>query len=156
MGRVAASLQSIVITLWVGALWVSGFVVAPLLFSTIPDRTLAGSIAGKLFATTAWIGIACAVFLIILRLAGFRAAAFHQPLTWIVAAMLAFTLAGEFGVQPVLAALREQALPLPVMESAQRDSFAFWHGVAGILYAANGLLGAVLVVLHATRTEKIK
>jgi hypothetical protein len=43
-------------------------------------------------------------------------------------------VAGQFGVQPILAGLKEQALPREVMESVFRDRFATWHGVASILY----------------------
>jgi hypothetical protein len=36
--------ERILLTLWVGALWVAGFIVAPLLFSELDDRALAGSL----------------------------------------------------------------------------------------------------------------
>ena len=61
--------------------------------------------------------------------------------------MLALAVAGEFAVQPVLAALKEQALPKQVMESVLRDRFATWHGVASGLYVIQSVLGAVLVIL---------
>ncbi len=61
--------------------------------------------------------------------------------------MLVLTAAGEFGVQPVLAALKEQALPKQVMESVLRDRFATWHGVASGLYVIQSVLGAALVIL---------
>ena len=63
--------------------------------------------------------------------------------------MLALTLAGEFGVQPILASLKDQALPASVMESVFRDRFAAWHGVASVLYLIQSVLGMVLVWLHA-------
>lgn len=147
MRSFADALQSIAATLWVGALWAVGFVVAPVLFATLTDRALAGQLAGKLFGLMAWIGIGCAVYLIIYRLARFGASAFRRGVLWIVLLMLALVMAGEFGVQPIMAALKEQALPKQVMESVFRDRFAVWHGVSSGLYVIQSILGAVLVIL---------
>lgn len=147
MRSIADSLQSITATLWVGGLWVTGYVVAPVLFSQLDDRALAGLVAGRLFSLLAWIGMACAAYLLIYRLARYRAGALRQGLFWIVIVMLALVLAGEFGVQPVMAALKEQALPGSVMESALRDRFALWHGVSSVIYLLESLLGAALIVL---------
>ena len=147
MRCIADALQSMTATLWVGGLWVIGFVVAPVLFATLPDRAQAGLLAGKFFSLIAWIGMACAVYLLVYRLARDGAGALRQGLFWTVLLMLVLTLAGEFGVQPVLAALKEQALPKQVMESVLRDRFATWHGVASGLYVIQSVLGAALVIL---------
>jgi len=147
MRNLAAALQSIAATLWVGGMWVTGYVVAPVLFATLSDRTLAGLVAGRLFSLIAWIGMACAAYLLIDRLVRYRAGALRQALFWIVIVMLALTLAGEFGVQPVMAALKQQAWPSPVMESALRDRFALWHGVSSVIYLIESLLGAALIIL---------
>ena len=147
MRSIADALQSMTATLWVGGLWTIGFIVAPVLFATLPDRALAGLLAGKLFSLIALLGIACALYLIVYRLARDGKGALRQGLFWIVLLMLALTLAGEFGVQPVLAALKEEALPRQVMESVLRDRFAFWHGVASGLYVIQSVLGAALVIL---------
>jgi Na+/H+ antiporter NhaC len=147
MRKLADALQSIAATLWVGGLWVTGYVVAPVLFATLNDRALAGLVAGRLFSLLAWIGMACAAYLLIYRLVRYRAGALRQGLFWIVIVMLALTLAGEFGVQPVMAALKQQALPSPVMESALRDRFVLWHGVSSVIYLIESVLGAALIIL---------
>lgn len=147
MCRIADALQSIAATLWVGGMWAIGYVVAPVLFSRLGDRALAGLIAGKLFSLIAWIGIGCALYLLVFRLARAGAGAFRQGLFWIVLLMLALVCAGEFGVQPIMAALKEEALPKQVMESVLRDRFATWHGVSSVLYVIQSLLGGALVVL---------
>jgi hypothetical protein len=147
MRKLADALQSIAATLWVGGLWVTGYVVAPVLFATLNDRALAGLVAGRLFSLLAWVGMSCAAYLFIYRLARYRAGALRQGLFWIVIVMLALTLAGEFGVQPVMAALKQQAWPSPVMESALRDRFALWHGVSSVIYLIESLLGAALIIL---------
>ena len=84
MKSFADALQSIAVTLWVGGMWVAGFVVAPMLFSRLADRALAGTLAGRLFTLIAFIGIACAAYLLIYRLMRYGAAGFRQGFFWIV------------------------------------------------------------------------
>lgn len=147
MRRLAEALQAVAATLWVGGLWVTGYMVAPVLFSTLPDRSLAGLLAGKLFGLMAWVGIGCALYLLLFRFARHGAAAFRQAVLWVLLLMLALVCAGEFGVQPVMAALKAQALPQQIMESVLRDRFAAWHGVSSGLYVIQSLLGIALVIL---------
>lgn len=148
MRSIADALQSIAVTLWVGGMWAAGFIVAPVLFSRLGDRALAGLMAGTLFTLIACIGIACAVYLLAYRAARFRLACLGQGFFWVTAIMLALVLAGEFGVRAIMEGLRAQALPSQVMESVLRDRFMTWHGVASALYVVQSLLGVVLVVLH--------
>jgi hypothetical protein len=147
MGRFAEALQSIAATLWVGAMWGIGYIVAPVLFSRLGDRALAGLIAGKLFSLIAWVGIGCAIYLLLFRMLRSGTGVFRQGVFWIALLMLALVCAGEFGIQPIMAALKEEALPKQVMESVLRDRFAAWHGVSSVLYIIQSLLGAALVVL---------
>jgi hypothetical protein len=148
MRSLAAALYSIAVTAWVGSLMAIGFIAAPLLFARIADRGLAGALAGDMFAITAWVGLACGGYLILYLLAvkGWRA--FQSGVFWIVLLMLALAAAGHFGVQPILAQLKADALPRQVMESALRDRFATWHGVSSALYLVQTLLGIALLVLQ--------
>ena len=148
MRSFADALQSIAVTLWVGGMWAVGFVAAPLLFAKLGDRALAGLMAGRLFDIVAWIGIACAAYLLVFRMARHGAACLKQGFFWTALVMLILVLAGIFGVQPVMEALRAQALPKEVMGSVLRDRFMTWHGVASALYVVQSLLGIALVVLH--------
>lgn len=148
MKSLAELLQAVAVTLWIGGLWVVGLLVAPLLFQALTDRALAGNLAGEFFAAMAWIGLGCGTYLLGYRLQRFGAAALRQPFFWLVLSMLALTVAGHFGVQPILAGLRQQALPLEVMQSPLRDRFAVWHGVAGVLFLIQCALGLAVVGLH--------
>lgn len=148
MKTVAESLQAIAVTLWIGGLWVTGLLVAPLLFQVLPDRALAGTLAGRIFAAMAWIGLGCGLYLLAFRLQRFGAQALRQSFCWLVLLMLLLTAGGYFGVQSVLASLRQQALPLEVMQSPLGDRFALWHGVAGVLFLVQCVLGLAMVVLH--------
>jgi hypothetical protein len=148
MRSIADGFHAIALTLWIGGLWMIGLLVAPMLFYTMTDRVVAGSVAGKLFTLVAYTGIVCASYILIFRLARFGVAGMKQGRFWIVLAMLALILVGEFGVQPVLAAIKSQALPAEVLEGVFRDRFAAWHGVASVLYLIECLLGVWLVWLQ--------
>lgn len=148
MVRLLDAVQAIAVTLWVGVLWTSGLVVAPLLFETLDDRTLAGNIAGRVFELTAWIGLVCGVCILFIWFVLRRRRGSNHAVLWLVIAMLVLTLVGQFGIQPVLAAMREQVHPQPVMQSALSARFAFWHVVASLIYLAQCLLGAALVIMR--------
>ena len=149
MKTLTEAIYATALTLWIGGLWAIGYIVAPTLFYSVADRTLAGMLAGKLFTLIAYVGIGCAVYLLLFRLVRFGAASFKHGIFWIVLCLLLLTLAGEFGVQPILAGLKDQALPKGVMESVFRGRFAAWHGVASVLYLIESVLGILLVWLHA-------
>ena len=112
----------------------------------LDSRAQAGAIAGELFSLMAYIGLACGGYLALHRLFRFGAGALRQMPFWIVLAMLLLVAASQFGVAPILAGLKEQALPKQVMESISRDRFATWHGVSSGLYVIVSVLGAALLV----------
>lgn len=147
MKSLSDALHAIALTLWVGGLWTVGLMVAPMLFHTLADRALAGTLAGQFFAAIAYIGLGCGIYLLLFRLVRAGPQALKQLFFWIVLLMLALTVAGHFGVQPILAGLKEQALPNQVMESIFRDRFAAWHGVSSVLYLIQCGLGLALVLL---------
>jgi hypothetical protein len=144
--RFWGALYSLGISIWVGGLLAIGYLAAPILFAQLSDRMLAGNLAGAMFSAVAWVGIACGMYLLVFLLAtkGWRAV--KVGVFWIVLIMFGLTLAGHFGIQPILAQLKADALPRQVMESALRDRFATWHGVSSILYLLQSLLGVALVV----------
>ncbi len=148
MRRLAESLYVLAITLWVGGLWAIGFIAAPSLFASLKDRVLAGELAGNLFGLIAWVGMACAAWLLAYLAVRRGTAMFKLAVFWLVLAMLLLVLVGHFGIQPILAQLKAEAWPRSVMESAVKSRFAAWHGVAGGLYALQCLLGAALVLLQ--------
>jgi hypothetical protein len=75
--------------------------------------------------------------------------AFKSPVFWLVLFMLLLTVAGYFGVQPIMAQLKADSLPREVMESALRDRFAAWHGVSSVIYLVQSLLGLLLVAVQS-------
>jgi MFS family permease len=143
-----SALYNLAVALWVGGLLAIGYLAAPVLFSQLADRSLAGAVAGAMFSVIAWVGLACGSYLLLYVLAGKGWRAIQSGVFWIVLLMLALTAAGHFGVQPILAQLKADALPRQVMESALRDRFSTWHGVSSALYLVQSLLGIALAVLQ--------
>lgn len=145
MNRVWEALANILLVVWIGSLLTLGAIAAPVLFSALDDKQLAGMLAGKMFTVGAWVGTAAGVYLLLYRLIRDGAAAFKSLFFWIVLIMWLFTLAGHFGIQPILQNLKNQALPLAVMQSVFADRFSQWHGISRILWMIQAVLGVVLV-----------
>ncbi|MFO7543097.1 MAG: DUF4149 domain-containing protein [Thiobacillus sp.] len=145
MRRFWNGLAGVLLVLWIGGMWAIGYIAAPVLFASLDDKQLAGMLAGKLFNMIAWIGIVSAAYLLIYRIAREGGAALKTAFFWAVALMLALTLAGHFGIQPIMQSLKDQAMPHAVMQSVFADRFARWHGVSSILYLIQSALGLVLV-----------
>jgi hypothetical protein len=148
MKFLADALQSIAVTLWVGGLWAIGLIVAPLLFQSLADRSQAGMLAGQFFTTITYAGFGCGAYLLLFRLARFGGQAFRQLFFWSALLTMALAAAGQFGVQPIMASLKQQALPSEVMHSILRNRFAAWHGVSSGLYLIECALGLVMVLQH--------
>ena len=146
MNRVADHLAVLVVTLWIGAMWVVGYMVAPTLFSMLPDRRLAGNVAGQLFTLVAWIGIGSAAYLLMFLAMRLGWQAFRNGLFWLVLVLLLCTIAGQYGIQPLMAELKASAWPREFMNSMMRDRFSTWHGVSSVLYLLQSLLGIALVL----------
>lgn len=152
MSRLFSALHDLLVALWAGGLWVIGGLVAPLLFRAAPDRQIAGGIAGSMFSLMAWVGLGCAFYLLIYRVARFGLPALKQAVFWVIVVMALLILAGQFGVQPLLASLKAQT-PRDVMESVLRDRFVAWHGVASVLYLIECALAVGLVLLSGRGTK---
>lgn len=133
-------------TAWVGGMWMAGYIAAPVLFQALPDKGVAGLLAGKLFAVTAYMGMVCAVYLLAYHWAMHGRQVLRQGAFWVTVFMLLLLLLGQFGIQPLLAELKAQALPLYVMESSVAGRFSFWHGTASIVYLLQSLSGAALLL----------
>lgn len=146
MRKLAEALYFVIVTLWVGGMWAIGYLVAPVLFASLGDRQLAGMIAGKLFALIGWIGLGSAAYLLLFLIFRAGSRVLKSSVFWLVVVMLLLTAASQFGIQPLMAQLKADALPREVMASVLRDRFAAWHGISSILYLLQSLLGLGLVV----------
>lgn len=142
-----ARLRVVVATLWAGSLWTIGYLVAPTLFATLSDRALAGSIAGSMFRNGAMLSAAFALLMLVLlkRAKAGLAPRRRRLLLGIVLAMLACVLLNYFGIQPLIAAIREAAGPGGLDASPQRKLFGMLHGASMLVYLVQSVLAALLV-----------
>lgn len=138
----------LIATLWVGSLWTIAYPVAPTLFSSLADQTMAGAIAGRLFRIEAWLSVFCGLTLLILVRfqAKDKGSDDRKRLLWLVGGMLLCVLIGYFSLQPFMSALREAAGPAGVMASAAKTQFAILHGVSFVFYLIQCLLGVALIL----------
>jgi len=146
MRKIANIIALLAVTAWVGAIWGVGYLAVPVLFKTLPDKMLAGMLAGRMFTLVACVGIVSASYMLFYQLATTGKAALRLATFRIVSVMLLFTLASQFGIQPVMADLKAQAYPGDIMQSAYAARFDTLHHVASFLYVIQSLLGVVLIV----------
>jgi len=146
MKKLSHHLAALLATAWVGSLWAVGYLAVPVLFYAQPDRQLAGALAGQMFSMTAFLGIGCGTYLLLHRASLSGRSVFRDTLFRIVAAMLLISLLLQFGFQPVMAGLKQQALPQDVMQSAFAARFRMLHGLSSISYLIQSLLGIFLII----------
>ena len=146
MRKFVEGLYWITLTLWIGGLWAIGYMAAPVLFATLESRQMAGLVAGKLFELIGWVGLASFSYLFVFLCTRWGARVIKQGVFWLLLMMVLMTAASQFGIQPLMAQLKADALPREVMESVLRDRFATWHGISSILYLMQSMLGLWVVV----------
>ena len=134
--------------LWVGSFITVGFLVVPVLFSTLGDRQVAGVVAALLFKETAYIGVALSGFLMVMANHLVRQGHHHYTLIrWILLGMLACVIGAAFIIIPWMNSLRDQALyaGLAIRESSNAMLFGRLHGVSSVLFMIQSALGLLLV-----------
>ncbi len=136
-------IESVLQTLWVGGLWVIGYVVAPILFGSLDDRRLAGELAGNMFSAINYIGLVCGAVLL-----GFAILRLGEP--WLknlrviaLLLMLILILVSAFVLQPMMQELKLAGLA-PGSEAAAQ--FGRLHGVSSVLYLLTSLSGLYLIL----------
>ena len=139
---------SLISGLWVGSFITIGFVVVPILFSSLGDRQVAGLVAANLFKVTAYSGVLISTILMVMSnflvrqdLNQYRFA------RWLLLGMLACTVGAAFILIPWMNSLRDQALylGLSVRESSNAALFNRLHGASSILFLTQAILGVMLV-----------
>ena len=134
--------------LWVGSFLTVGFLVTPIIFTTLDDRQLAGSVAGALFKLQANLSVAVCLALIglsyVLARSGLKQFKFTQA---ILVMMLVCICSAAFIIIPWMSSLKEQAMLLgsSVMDSEWASTFNQLHRVSSGIYTFQSLLGIILV-----------
>ncbi|MFO8024105.1 DUF4149 domain-containing protein [Thiohalophilus sp.] len=135
--------ERIALTLWVGGMWIAGYLVAPMLFATLEDRALAGMLAGKLFSAMSYVGLVCAALLLLIQTRKPTPKGWREWRRGLLLAMLLVIVIGEFVLQPMMAELKAAGLE---EGSAAQQRFGMLHGISSSLFLFNSLAGLVLVI----------
>jgi hypothetical protein len=121
-----------VAALWWGSLTTIGFLVVPLLFAHLPQVTMAGGMAARLFTAQTWVSCACMLLLLLLSRPNgskVRATVTHDVVPFILGGML-ITLLSEFAVAPRIMV---------------RENLRLWHSLGSAMYLLQWLCaGATL------------
>ena len=145
LARVSSHFRILLITIWAGSLWTVGYLAAPVLFASLPDRSLAGSIAGMLFRAQAWLSLVCGLLLLLLLWLD-KSWSSKRTSVILVIAMLACVSIGYFALQPFMAEIRAAAANNGgIMDEVMRSRFGMLHGVASLIYLLQSVLALVLV-----------
>ncbi|MDH5181411.1 MAG: DUF4149 domain-containing protein [Gammaproteobacteria bacterium] len=139
--------QRILLTVWIGGMWIIGYVVAPVLFNLL-ERKQAGEVAGQLFTIMSFIGLVCGILLLagVLYQQGVRH--WQQWRIYTLLGMLIIICIGQFVLQPMMAELKSAGLT----GDAARQ-FGQLHGISSILFLLNSLAGLALVTAGLTKDK---
>lgn len=147
------NISCVVITFWVGDLWITALW-AGVMFKTLEDPTLAGSIAGEFFSIMTYIGLVSGCTLLTLRFLRNGFGVFKQLYFWTIVAMLSMVILEKYGVHPQIEAVKAAAAPQAVELSPYADSFKIWHAVARVVYLVQCVLGLTAVTVRLTDAPK--
>lgn len=126
-------LLRLVLAAWAGSLWTVCGLVAPSLFAILPERQLAGELAGHFFRVVTWLGLLLgsgALVLILLRKMQIKS----NVILVLVTALS--PLASELVLRPLMDAARA---------AGNMARFGMLHGVSAVLFGVACVTAAVLV-----------
>ncbi len=132
--------ERLLLTLWVGGVWIVGYLAIPMAFALLGDIKLAGDYADELLSVVNMLGLACGSVLLVTKIGLHGKQAIRAWRFWVLALMFALTLIFICYLQPeiVLAKQRNSVTGL--------DTFTTLHTVSERVYLAISLLGVALVV----------
>jgi len=133
--------ERILLTFWVGGMWVVGPVVTPTLFKMLDDRVLAGTVAGQLFTIMSFIGLFCGVMLLLSHAGSMGKQVIRSWRAYLLLSMIVVVIVGEFLLTPEIVAIRDAGMP-----AAEQTRFDMLHRSASTLYMMSSLAGLVLVI----------
>lgn len=135
-------LEQLLLSLWVGSMVGIGYIATPILFKTLDDRKLAGSLAGEMFYLVTIVGLVCGGILLMLRYKEQSVALFKQWRGWLLLLMLALVAMSMFVLQPMIAEVKALGI---VEGSENAKKFGMLHGVSSVLYMITVISGLLLL-----------
>ncbi len=135
-------IERVLLTLWVGGLWITGYLVVPTLFALLDDRQVAGLLAGRIFQTMNYVGLGVGTCLLLSVLIRSGEQKLRTWRAWVLITMLLIITVAAFIIQPMMQELKTQGL---AEGSVQATQFGRLHGVSSVLFLINSVLGLLLV-----------
>ncbi len=134
--------EKILLSIWVGGMWVIGYLVAPFLFSKLSETALAGYLAGELIKTISLIGVAVLLSIFIRLVWQLNTNCFRHWLFWCVSAALGLLLLNVLIVYPEMAALKIAGIENGTQQS---ENFNRLHGVSALIYLLVSIAGLFMI-----------
>lgn len=157
MRRIADALvQTLALSLWLGAAGLFVSSVAPAAFAVMPTRTLAGAIVGRVLPSLFYAGMAVGVSVIVLEVLAGRSVTQPRGLAAIV--MIAACAIAEFWIDARIGRLRADiggSLESLAAGDPRRVLFGRLHGVSVALLGL-AMLAAATALVMAMRTLQPK
>jgi len=152
--RITLSLiQIVLLSLWLGSAIFFAAAVAPALFASLPSRSLAGSVVGRLLPVVFIAGIAAGTAVIVLRAAAGRAG--PRDLRSVCGGVLVAACAvAQLGIAPRIERVRaEIAGPVEALAATdpRRLAFGRLHGLS-VAWLGVGMLAAAVALAAAWRS----
>lgn len=145
--RLLDVMVDLLLALWIGSQWCIGYIVAPVLFKSLPTRAMAGDVAGALFLQLGWMSLLLGALIFIALLIRMGAVDWRGAELWLTLGLIGFTALALFVVHPQVAALRATL----AATSTIPESFRLWHALSGAIYLICSGLGAALIGLRSWR-----
>jgi len=144
-------LENLVLALWVGCMVGIGYIAAPVLFSALEDRQLAGMLAGKMFYLVMIVGMICGGLLLILRYRDDSIGLFKQWRGGLLVLMMLCVAGSMFVLQPMIADVKALGL---VEGSAAAKKFGMLHGISSLVYMVSTVSGCILIFMGIRTPNK--
>ncbi|MDH3326941.1 MAG: DUF4149 domain-containing protein [Gammaproteobacteria bacterium] len=135
-------LENLTLALWVGCMIGVGYIAAPVLFSTLDDRQVAGMLAGKMFHAVTIMGLICGGILLVLRYRDESVQLFKQWRGWLLLLMLGCVASSMFVLQPMIVEVKALGL---IEGSDAAKKFGMLHGISSLVYMASVISGCILL-----------
>lgn len=149
--KLLKAVDRVLITAWVGGLWAVGYLAAPVLFSVLDDRHLAGELAGRMFFIMNIVGFVCAPILAAITIREAGSAWRSARRLWVLVGMLTIVAISAFVLQPMMQELKTIGI-VPGTDAAAK--FGKLHGISSILYLVLSLAGAYLAITSARNVPR--
>jgi len=134
------------LTMMLGLLVVSGYVVTPILFTKADSSMQAGMLAGHIFHIVnigvLFLAVAVASFWMRSHAAG--------RLNWILLLLIILLISiNEFGISPLIQSIKDSsgAIDALAKDDPQRMQFGMYHGISAVCHLLASLMAALLVAL---------